>query len=594
MMNKEAEQEFEKHIKKVCKDKTLFSHARSYFQDFCSYYEGVSFSRDDFEKLTIGNTIYEQDVVIDLFANTDKVSAEEVFVYLFKQNIKSLDFYSEKLKGYDSVAGYFSFVEKKIGIKRISKRKREEAKTFVVKVSEPKKKLTKEEKKEEKQKKKQEKKEEKERQAIQRKEMLEYQEKEIKSTVYHELSHIFENKSFNKGEFVKKNLSDMVIVRRRDKENFVCYSSKIQMEIDKKKIDTALEVIKLHSRRKNFTFDEIYRHPLIIEDRLSSLKEKGLTAISEILNEVHSRQISGEINSTKKLEGKVKDGLIFKESLYGNCAYQKDYNDSELLKLLMYPFDEKKMRVDSKSILEKLNDMQVSKENLDRIKKSFLNEILSDASVNDFKEIITDASAFETYIYIFSYINNNFCVIDDEEHIARLLTQELLVESLQNDIIKQINDPSIKKDTEFFKRLNSTLRIIDNNIGFPKGQTKFKSRGQDPRFFETKEYNNIDIFSIEELAKITPELKHLQSFKTILDEVKKITSEKGSDIKDIDKTMDFLAEQKRKDEELKKLKEEEVLALKERQEYYEQKYDYKSKIEKSDFGREKQLEDEWA
>ena len=81
-----VEAKFKSHLYKICKDDTLREFALDFFHDLSSRYEGREFTRDEFASLVIDGKVVEQDVVIALFKNKDKVRAEEVFTYLFTKN----------------------------------------------------------------------------------------------------------------------------------------------------------------------------------------------------------------------------------------------------------------------------------------------------------------------------------------------------------------------------------------------------------------------------------------------------------------------------------------------------------------------------
>ena len=86
------EAKYKAHLEKVCKDKLLRQYALDYFEDLSSYYAGNEFTVNDFSSLIIDGKVVEQDVVVDLFKDREKVSAQEIFAYLFMKNIDKFAF----------------------------------------------------------------------------------------------------------------------------------------------------------------------------------------------------------------------------------------------------------------------------------------------------------------------------------------------------------------------------------------------------------------------------------------------------------------------------------------------------------------------
>ncbi len=68
--------------------KFVFDTCLQYYKDLADYYKDYKFTKKDFEKLVDdnGNEV-EQDIVLDLFSKNNELPAEEVFLYLFKNNV---------------------------------------------------------------------------------------------------------------------------------------------------------------------------------------------------------------------------------------------------------------------------------------------------------------------------------------------------------------------------------------------------------------------------------------------------------------------------------------------------------------------------
>jgi len=113
-MEKTPREIFERYINKVCKDKKTREYAMSYYDDFCKYYRGKLFTRDDFEKIIVNGQEVEQDGVEELFNGKTTATPEEVMMTFFQTRVKKIKV-ADANKG---ITGYYDPKGKQIVLSR--------------------------------------------------------------------------------------------------------------------------------------------------------------------------------------------------------------------------------------------------------------------------------------------------------------------------------------------------------------------------------------------------------------------------------------------------------------------------------------------
>ena len=129
-MDIEIEKEFKTHLKRVCKNSLLRRLALEFFYDLDEKLKDLTFTIDSFEPIEFNGKYLQQDVANELFAKKDKVSATEVFLYLFKSNIEHFKLFEQDNSVDDMMSGYFSPTEKKLCIRKINLSKYYDPKQF--------------------------------------------------------------------------------------------------------------------------------------------------------------------------------------------------------------------------------------------------------------------------------------------------------------------------------------------------------------------------------------------------------------------------------------------------------------------------------
>lgn len=88
-------EDFENHLENVCKDELLKEYALDFYS--CLQAQNQTLKKSDFEKLIVKDIdgtpkLLEQDIVKELFAKKDEAKLEEVFTYLFCNNLEKFDY----------------------------------------------------------------------------------------------------------------------------------------------------------------------------------------------------------------------------------------------------------------------------------------------------------------------------------------------------------------------------------------------------------------------------------------------------------------------------------------------------------------------
>ena len=308
-MKHKLENVFKKHLNTICQSETLKKFALEFYYDFCEKFEGKTFSKNNFETLTINGKTVEQDIVKDIFKHKDNLSYEDVFVYLFVKNVENINFYENRNNASVNQVGCFSPAEKFVGIKRFD----------VMKFYNPPSKLscdikrpnnlsdvewnnlynTKMQEIEEKN------------LRANEKAMLDAEQNmnlSYKHNLYHELCHVFELKSFENGKYIKFDKSDSVFIKNNN-EYIFCKSGY--------NVDFYEEVLAIEKHNKRM--QNIYAENIL--DLIAYYKYHGASCLSEIYNEVLASQI-GNFFEVKEKKSINSMGLYYKKArLLGNCAY---------------------------------------------------------------------------------------------------------------------------------------------------------------------------------------------------------------------------------------------------------------------------------
>ena len=288
-MKDKLRDEYIKHIKSITLKRDLRQFAIEFYDDLCKKYKGQVFRRDNFETLDVDEQEIEQDVAKHVFKDKDTATAEEIFTFLIKQNVKSMFIGKQKDMLDENTAGFLNPSLQLLGIKKIDL----EISGVMVNSRMSKKEIK-----------------QKEKQALQ--EAMQVQKQKYKQVVYHELSHVFEVKTFGDRKFYKNSHGVFFKAGRL------------------KYISTNSQYI----RQENFAKD-IERDQLIIKhkyqdtptDILNSLKRNGKVAIFEIFNENSSQKIrQDELDLLRgQIIGVKSENAHCKILLEGFCGYNKNY-----------------------------------------------------------------------------------------------------------------------------------------------------------------------------------------------------------------------------------------------------------------------------
>lgn len=537
-----------KHLKKVCKDKDLREIATQFFADLDKRFNGQTFTKDNFETLNIYGHEVEQDIVKAVFADKEEASAIEIFLYLFQNNIKKISVVQpKKADGFSkNTSGIYSSISREIKIKEIISKELPS-----LNIQKPYNMSDREWKIELKKQKKEKKEKNKQFLESQKQKRL----RSYKHTLYHELCHVFETETFNNRNFIKDDLSEFVMLNQND-EFKLRHPFK---EINHKNLMLA---------------DSIINNGSSIDLLKLNLLEKGTVAISEIFNELLACQ-TGDFFRADKVDLKkavryTNRKFFNKEEMVSGCSYAFNYDMTELFKLALGNFDEKDLRFNPKKIVEKFNNLNVSNEALIKIKGQYTElfnnyiktENLGVEQVSE-KEF-ESANVFDTFNLIMGLMS--VCKQDGKSEVVygcKTLAQSVLLESIKNNIVDNLNNPEVVKDTKFYVELGKTLKTIDANILYPNDPYRFKKVDEKGNITFTK-YSALDILPVCVFAEDYDEMLNIACFDEIVKAV--VNSSFMEDVWNVDTSkltdlVEFLEEQQNKIDNVNQLNKEHFAAV---------------------------------
>ena len=552
--------EFEKHLKKVCKDKELRQYALEFFEDLSKKYAGQVFTKDNFETLVINGEEVEQDVVKAIFNNKQTSTAEEIFLYLFKNNIHKLAFFTSATDLEDGSVGVVSATELYLGIK---KRNLSEFCGSVSQMVEPIKPVDVPEKEWKKTRKKQR----REFKAQQKTEAKELEEKAYRDrsasyhhSLYHELGHVFELKTFAGRKHIKNNMSTRVVTQLGKDD---CVSSET-MEITSEQIAKRKELEDLAKQGQL---------PPSTETFIENMYDVGANAISEILNEIYASEIEGSLEVSSGLHCSSFGSKFYRKAkMEGDCGYNSNQDIATLFKLALGETDVKNLRFNSKLIINEINNLKISEEDLNLAKQQLI-ELMKQKSTSEKDMALAEDIAKELQkCDVFSTIGvimgvGKFVTNDKQQCVEdyKIIVQSLLVKGIFNNITEQLADESVVKDEAFFEKINATLIEIDSSLHYPNQMLAFQRHGRTVRYTERFYEQELDVSTIETLAKNHPEYTHISTFASLVKEVKQYVN-KECVLTNIGDIMTYLQQQAEIDNKYKQIVEEQEKAIKEKEE----------------------------
>lgn len=529
-MDKKLQEDYIKYLSKVCKDPILRQGAIDFLVDLSEFYEGQTFSRENFEKINIDGKTYEQDVVNKIFKDKDSATAAEVFFEIFKDNIKSIDSYRYDILKPKSTAGFANICEEKVLIKRP-----QNDADFLSNID-------------------------KDAFETQKDDLLERPNEQMKHVLYHELSHVFETKTFNNRRYVCVGMRNAISEKKFNR--YISYHTKNE--------NGELLKVKIYNKR------EVSKAKIDPKDYFAMLESDGKKEISEVLNEEHASKLDKTINIKEKLFVELNKEFARKTELCtgNNCAYNVNYDIAGLLLLAAGDIDKKNFRFNPQALWDKVNNLKIDEKVLSDSKNLFLENFLQYVEFGKLQSLDSQkdtrllemeenaimqnigASRLDSLLgCMMSYANissfhpglKKIC-LDDK---MKLSIQEILVDGIKNDWIQKINDPKIEKNEEFFAQLNDVLTKIDNNIIYPNQQAKFhtgilsmRKENVWVKTIDTKrEIDCLPINKMIEKHKNDHEYDHLRVFDEFVGAAQKAV-EMHKNVENIDEIMTFFASQR--------------------------------------------------
>lgn len=503
-----VESRFKKHLYKVCHNEDLREFALDFFHDLSARYEGKEFTRDEFASLVIDGKVVEQDVVLALFKNKDKVRAEEVFTYLFTQNIDRFGI-KRKVRDLPDASGAVDALTKECIITRY--RPRKVSRAFYAGVSTSLIDLWKQRKANKKQEK-------------------EQTRTHYKHIVYHEFSHIFELETYNNRELIRNEMSDKTFMKT--KKGFVMfYGDDITRGL--------LNAIALGES-----------YGLTAQSFVTILRAQGATAISEILNEEHAINVLNEDTVFNMLTAdECNQRYIRKSRLSGSCAYNPNYDIASLVNLTL---GDKRVRFNSCNAVYTLGNLNVSKDVLDEAKEKTMVTMEKDLVTDEDKArgvdigvLLKDLDSYDTLALIMGVAGGYGYGMESPSGVTledyKVIAQGLLIESIKNDIIARLNDPMIYKGKDFYGEINKALETIDSVMCYPNTRTDFAYSRDNGKLLYA-DVMDVTTHVPARFAAKNPSMRNIVAFSELIDAVGRKLQEETS-LEGIEEVMTFYQKQ---------------------------------------------------
>lgn len=199
--------------------------------------------------------------------------------------------------------------------------------------------------------------------------------------------------------------------------------------------------------------------------------------------------------------------------------------------------------------MEKLSSLNISPEKLQSLNNDFLKMFLQNCSKNIVpimekvgKKLIEKNNSYETLCMLMgaSAASNNPNLKFHTEDF-KVKVQDMLIESIKNDIQDKFNNPEIVKDREFFKEINNTLEEINKVIAYPYKLTEFNTI-ENYQFVQNTQ-QDINFRSINSYAKAYEECDTMKTFGEMINMVQEEVEKYKPDIPYLKLDMEFLIEQ---------------------------------------------------
>ena len=485
--------EFLKYLHSVCDDEFLRQCALSFFDNLSSKFEGMFFTRENFETLNIDGVIVEQDVVKEVFKNKTKVSFKEIFLFLFKQNVKEISYYSDNPDKFEKniPSGYFEYIDKKVKINKYNPTVYYVDRRYAFEhVSRPLDATDDEYNKLIEQSIFQAQKLQKEYNKKEYYHALSLLKNYIKHVMHHELAHVFEVKSFLNGKYLKIGLTNEYLVKLNNQGYFRFYSD----TINESQIERAY---------KNHV--EVSKTPKECFEELCSI---GSSAFSEVLNEEFASILDEEL-IVKNHPRNISNDFLSKTSQMSQCSYNDNYDVCTLLHLALSDLTFQDFRFNSQKVIEKINQFNISskascRENFIQNFKNFLSARTNETFANSVIPYVKDCNTYSLLSIIMGVSTIVGGYNDENDYTQKVSDYKLLIQEMLIDAISSNVHEEFEESEDYFKYLNELLISIDNVIAYPKGGFQFIVEDTNLNNLigeKTIELDYINALSIENYAK---------------------------------------------------------------------------------------------
>ena len=229
-----------------------------------------------------------------------------------------------------------------------------------------------------------------------------------------------------------------------------------------------------------------------------------------------------------------------------------------------------------KQFINKLNNLNVSKETMSEVNGKFyslIKETTKEKDLQDYpnyqfiKKLIDGKESSLANEFSSSDIYTKLAVLLGSATILKIenkkdryiedfkiLAQEILLEGISNNIINKLEDQSVEKNVMFFKEVNDALNIIGDNLLYPDLRT--------PTWYSEEEIEHLPIKFYAEKEK---DHTYFKAFSKLIDRIDAEVQKQEATLPNISKVMTFLEQQKQREQSLETLEKEEEKRCKQKE-----------------------------
>ncbi len=415
LRREKCRRQFIKHLKSVCKDKTIRMYALKYYNDLIKFRENVTYSSDDFDTITLNGEIVQQDVVNALMSNGNRATIDEIFTYLFKQNVNKISIIELERDGLRITQGLYNIYTKdiKIAPKKINLQ-----------------------------------------------------------VISHELNHVLETHCFSNGAIFYYGLESNKFVEynRLYKNAFLKNNTDNLISCQNRCISS--DII---SQELKLSYD--HHSPYYLKKRSIANGAKALNEImNECLTQIINNTLN---LNTPEFSVFPETGISECVLSGSNAIYQEDFGIMTAFLIASRPKDWMNIKFSPQKVIDNFNMQTISTEKAQYFVSELENIGSVLGSVFEMHDIIENTAKTNAYNFlcIILGMKRTFSDLKKSDYPEKydimlelkLLAQATIFENIARRIDNELNNDEIVKNDEYFLSLDEIIDILTSVILYPMG-----------------------------------------------------------------------------------------------------------------------------